>query len=106
RAVEGIEAAGREVEEAVDMAAKAGEAMSHIESSARQVLGASTEISEALNEQSSASTLIAQNVASISNMVEVNTSAVKEVVSATEHLEKLARELVASVDRFRVEPVG
>ncbi len=101
-AVHGMEAGGAQVGQGVRMAAQAGDSMTKIESSTRQVLDAAAEISAALREQNAASNLIAQNVEQIARMADENGVAVKEVAHAAEHLESLADRLKTSVGMFRM----
>jgi len=94
---------GREqVNEGVSKASKAGQSISDIQTSTRSVLNALSEISDALREQSAASTLIAQNVESSSHATEENSAAMKEVVVVTDNLAILASKLKFSVNQFRV----
>ena len=96
-------AAGREqVIEGVSKASKAGESMTEIQVSTRRVLSALSEISDALREQGTASTLIAQSVESTTHMAEENSAAMKGVVVITENLASLATRLKSSVNQFCV----
>ena len=101
-AVQGMATGDAQVKEGVAMAAKAGESMQRIESSTAQVLAAVAEIAGALNEQNSASTLIAQNVEEIATMADQNGNTVKEVSRAADHLDQLAGRLKSSVSMFRM----
>ncbi|MEI7429925.1 MAG: methyl-accepting chemotaxis protein [Betaproteobacteria bacterium] len=91
-----------QVIEGVSKAAQAGESITEIHASTRRVLSALSEISDALREQSTASTLIAQSVESTSHMAEENSAAMKGVVVVTENLATLANRLKSSVNQFRV----
>ncbi len=101
-AMQGMSDGGAQVVEGVRMAAKAGDSMTHIEASSRKVLVAVAEISSALHEQSTASTLIAQNVEKIAQMTEENSASVIEVNHAAKHLEGLSGKLNSLVGRFKV----
>ncbi|MEI7431533.1 MAG: hypothetical protein WCL27_13845 [Betaproteobacteria bacterium] len=76
--------------------------MTEIHTSTFRVLGALSEISDALLEQSTASILIAQNVEGTSHMAEENFEAKKGVVAVTENLAILGHRLKFSVNQFRV----
>ena len=91
-----------QVGEGVEKAASTGAAMDRIQTGTQSVLEAVEDISGALREQSSASSQIAGNVEKIAEMTEENSAAVAAVFDAANHLERLASDLKASVDRFRV----
>jgi methyl-accepting chemotaxis protein len=91
-----------QVGEGVQMAARTGESMARIEQGTREVLSAVEDISNALREQSAASNQIAGNVERIAEMTEENSAAVAAVSTSANQLERLADNLKASVDRFRV----
>ena len=101
-AVDQMSAGRQQVTEGVSKASKAGESMAEIQASTHRVLTALSEISDALREQSAASTMIAQRVESTSRMAEENSAAMKGVVAVTENLATLANQLDSSVNRFRV----
>jgi len=101
-AMQGMTEGGAQVGEGVRMAAKAGDSISKIEASSQKVLDAVAEISSALEEQSSASSLIAQNVEKIAHMTEENSAAVVEVHHAAESLERLSGDLKALIGKFKV----
>ena len=101
-AMQGMTQGGVQLDQGVRMAGRAGEAMGHIEVSSRNVLGAVSEISSALQEQSVTSNLIAENVEKIAQMSEENSTAVDGVNQAAKHLETLSATLNTLVGRFRV----
>lgn len=86
----------------VRMAAQAGDSMTAIESSNRRVLDAVLGISSSLQEQSAASTQIAQNVEKIARMTEENGVAVRDVNAAAGNVEGLSSTLKMLVSRFKV----
>ncbi|MBI2307754.1 MAG: methyl-accepting chemotaxis protein [Rhodocyclales bacterium] len=90
------------VNEGVVLATQAGEAMSQIQGNAGQVVATVAEISDALREQSTASTEIAKNVEHIAEMAEENNSVVAENAGTAHELERLAEGLQAEIRRFRV----
>ena len=101
-AMQSMTEGGTQVGRGVGMAAKAGDSITHIEASSRNVLASVTEISSALQEQSSTSNLIAQNVEKIAQMTEENGATIKNVKLAADRLEQLSGKLKSLVARFRV----
>lgn len=101
-AVERMSSGSQQVSEGVEKASRTGESMRYIERETTQVIDAVEEISSALIEQRSASAEISRNVEKIARMTEENSAAVDEVSLAAQHLEKLAADLRASVDHFRI----
>ncbi|MCX8145849.1 MAG: methyl-accepting chemotaxis protein [Azovibrio sp.] len=81
---------------------QAGSTIAALHGYAEKVLTAVHEIGEALGEQSSASTEIAQRLELIAQISEQNTAAVKESASAAAHLETLAQNLSETVHHFRL----
>jgi methyl-accepting chemotaxis protein len=90
------------VNEGVERAQQAGKAMALIREEAERVVDTVAEISEALREQSSASTEIARNVETIARMAEENTSSAAGSLHTANRLEELAESLQGDVGRFRV----
>lgn len=86
----------------VERAKEAGEAMDAIRAGAGKVVETIAEITGALREQSAASTEIARNVESIAQMAERNSGVATGNHDTANGLEKLAHDLLASVQRFRV----
>jgi len=101
-AVLGMEEGRKQVAEGVEMAAKTGESMQHIQLGTQQVLDAVEDISSALSEQTSASTQIAKDVETIAQMTEENSAAVNAVSRSANLLQQLATSLKRSVDHFHV----
>lgn len=101
-AVTGIEVGVEGVENGVNLARQAGEAMHGIESGAASVLNMVSEISSALKEQSVAATDIAKNVEQIAQMAEANSAAVADNASTANRLTSLAAGLETEIRRFRV----
>lgn len=90
------------VRSGVALTSRAGDAMAQIRDGARQVVASVSDISQALREQSTASTEIARNVERIARMAEENNGAVGETASTANRLEGLATQLQGNVARFRV----
>ncbi|MGB4674150.1 MAG: methyl-accepting chemotaxis protein [Azovibrio sp.] len=82
--------------------AQAGETISALHGYAEKVLSSVNEIGEALGEQSSASTEIAQRVELIAQISEQNAAAVQESAGAARQLQDLARNLSETVNHFRI----
>ena len=90
------------VQTTVDLSERAGLTVGTINDTSDSVLNAVSEISLALSEQSSASSLIAKNVEYIASMSQDNTAAVREVAQATHALSSRAAQLQETVNRFRL----
>ncbi|HJW01901.1 MAG TPA: methyl-accepting chemotaxis protein [Azospira sp.] len=101
-AVTSMEQGVGRVNQGVDLARQAGEAMAQIQAGAQQVVEMVRDISGSLREQSAASTEIAQNVERIAQMAEENTGAVSESAATAERLEQLAEALQAEINRFHL----
>ena len=101
-AMQGMTDGCTQVDEGVRMAAQAGDSMVAIESSNRKVLNAVVDISATLQEQSAASSQIADNVEKIARMTEENDAAVRNVNAAAGNVESLSSTLQALVGRFKV----
>ena len=101
-AVEAMKAGVAKVGRGVELTSQAGDAMAEVRRGADQVVDVVRDISEALREQTAASTDIARNVETIAQMAEENSAAVAENHATTEQLEKLAAALQSEVARFRV----
>ena len=95
---EGVE----RVREGVILTTQAGESMAQINAGADQVLSAVKEISLAINEQTLASSEIAQSVERIAMMAGENNLAADSSLQNAHQLEELASGLQRQVSRFRV----
>ncbi len=91
-----------EVTANADSARQAGEQIIQIREGASKVLDASSEIEDALKEQSIASSQIAKQVEVIASMSEENASAMMEARESSEEMKKLSTEMHDMVDRFTV----
>ena len=100
-AVNSMNTGVQRVAHGVNQARKAGDTISQIQSHARQVVEAVSEISIALREEAKASTVIAQNVEQIAQMAEENNSAAASNNRTAENLRQLAENLNAEVERFK-----
>ena len=89
------------VEAGVMQAQLAGESISQVQSQARQVVDAVSEITIALREQSAASTEIAQNVERIALAAEENNVAATGNTDTANHLRQMAEKLNREIDQFK-----
>ena len=99
-AVSSMKAGVARVGTGVQQAKLAGEAIAQVQDHSRQVVEAVVEISNALREQASASTEIAQNVERIAQMAEQNNAAAVGNASTATELRRLAETLSGNVARF------
>ncbi len=90
------------VGEGVVLARMAGDSMQKIQGGAHRVVSMVSDISSALDEQSSAAADIARNVEVIAQMAEENSAAVAANAATAERLEHLAATLEAEVRPFRI----
>lgn len=101
-AVESMQRGVTQVNAGVARAQQAGEAMASIRGEAGRVVHTVAGISDALREQSAASTEIARNVETIARMAEENSSVAGNSHETADHLEGLANSLQEAVSRFKV----
>ncbi len=101
-AVEAMGSALPEVEQGVQLAASASESLRAIEDGANRTLERIGEVADATQEQSAASTSIAQRVEQIANMVEETTATIRGTAENAHELEKIAGNLKAMIGRFRI----
>ena len=83
-------------------ARQAGESIIQIRERAIRVVDVSSDIANALKEQSTASELIAQQVARIVSTSEANTASTGETTGASAEMKRLATEMHELVGRFQV----
>jgi methyl-accepting chemotaxis protein len=101
-AVQTMRQQSENVKTTVDLSERAGSTVGQINDASSSVLGAVSEISLALSEQSTASSEIAKNVECIATMSEDNSTAVREVAHATQALSRRAVQLQETVNRFKL----
>jgi methyl-accepting chemotaxis protein len=99
-AVTKMERGVTEVDQGMEWAAGAGDAINTIRDSFEQVLAVVEQISSALREQNAASDEVARNVESIAQMSEQNREATHHASSTAHRLNELAGELGSQVARF------
>jgi methyl-accepting chemotaxis protein len=100
-AVATMEGGVLQVNQGVQMAREAGEAMSQIRRGADEVVHVINEITGALREQTAAAQEIAKNVERIAQMSERNSDAVGSNADTVGQLDSLATALQTEVSRFR-----
>ena len=100
-AVTGMQEGNERVKDGVEKAHQAGESMAAIRDGAKQVLEAVSEITNALNEQSSAGSQVAHGVEHIAQMADENSVAVAEIALTAERLAQLANTLKQVADQFK-----
>lgn len=101
-AVSKMERGVTEVDQGMEWAAGAGDAVNTIRDSFEQVLSVVEQISSALREQNAASDEVARNVESIAQMSEQNREATHHASSTAHRLNELAGELGGAVSRFSI----
>jgi len=101
-AVKGMLAAVEQVENGVVHAQAAGNAVREIEAGAEQTVMMVGEITEAIREQSTASSIIAQQVERIAQMSEENNAAAQNTANTSTELSEVARTMRAEVALYQV----
>ncbi|WP_398305933.1 methyl-accepting chemotaxis protein [Zoogloea sp.] len=101
-AVRAMEEGVERVSEGVDRAGQAGTAIAHIRAGAGRTVNAINEISDALGEQSAASTEIARQVEGIAQMAENNSASSQASARTAQQLKDLAVRLEQDIGRFRL----
>ncbi len=101
-AVSNMNRGADEVNGGVELAAMADQAINRIRHGAERVLKAVEGISDAIREQSIASSTVAKGLETIAQMTESNNAEAQNTAAASEELQALARELHGNVARFQV----
>jgi methyl-accepting chemotaxis protein len=102
QAVDTMATAVREVDAGVDHARLAGESIQSIKQGSNTVVGAVEEISEAVREQSAASTSISQRIEQIAQMTERNTAAAESTAEAVHRMSEMSREIAQTLMAYKV----
>ncbi|WP_259639489.1 methyl-accepting chemotaxis protein, partial [Pseudomonas syringae] len=100
--VESMRSGVQEVNEGVEMAGTAGQAIIEIRDSSGKVLQVVDQISFALREQTAASQDVARNVERSAQMAEQNNMSVQELLKTSGGLKILATSLQTEVGKFRL----
>ena len=85
-----------------DLAESASDSLRAIEEGAHRTLERVGEVADATQEQSAASTSIAQRVEQIANMVEETTTTIRGTTATAHQREEIANNLTGLIGRFRV----
>lgn len=101
-AVTSMQTGSEQVGQGVQFANQAGTALLTINDAAKETLNKISDIVSAMQEQSAASTEIAQNIEKIAGMADENSLIVKDTSAAANQLEMLASSLKHSLSRFKV----
>lgn len=89
------------VKEGASEAVAAGEAIRTIRGSSDQAVEMVSDITDAIREQSAASTSIAQQVERIATMTEETTASARVTASSASDLNALAEKMVGAISRYR-----
>jgi methyl-accepting chemotaxis protein len=101
-AVDSMAGAVREVDAGVDNARLAGESVQSIKDGSGTVVSAVDEITEAVREQSAASTAISQRIEQVAQMTERNTAAAESTAEAVQRMSEMSREIANSLAAYKV----
>jgi methyl-accepting chemotaxis protein len=102
QAVDTMSIAVREVDVGVENARSAGESIGVIQEGSSTVVGVVEEISDAVREQSSASTAIAQQIEQIAQATERNSGAASSSAEAVNRMAQMSREIVETLAAYKV----
>ena len=102
QAVDSMAAAVQEVASGVENAQLAGQSIQDIKDGSNTVVGAVEEISEAVREQSAASTSISQRIEQIAQMTERNTAAAENTAEAVDRMSNMSQEIAQALAAYKV----
>ncbi len=102
RAVEAMEEGTHKVENGMNLANEAGDALSKIVTGVEDVNDMISQIATAAEEQSATAEEIAKNMENISEAANTNVEAINDVTAAADSVSDIAAELKGLVDRFIV----
>jgi len=102
QAVDSMGAAVREVDLGVENAQRAGQSIQDIKQGSSTVVGAVEEISEAVREQSAATTAISQRIEQIAQMTERNTVAVQNTADSVHRMSAMSQEIATALAAYKV----
>ncbi|TJZ74855.1 methyl-accepting chemotaxis protein [Chitiniphilus eburneus] len=100
--VDAMQLAVTEVEQGVNHASQASEAIQHIRDSTASVVDEVGQISSAMREQSTASNMMAQEIEKVAQMSEQTSAAALRTSEASNDLHGLARKMQQVIDRYQV----
>ena len=102
QAVDSMSAAVREVDLGVANAQLAGKSIQEIKEGSGTVVSAVEDISEAVREQSAATTAISQRIEQIAQMTERNSAAVHHTAEAVQRMSNMSREIGVALSAYKV----
>ncbi len=102
KAVDAMSEGMEKVDNGVNLANRAGDALKQIVTGVEDVTSRITHIATSAEEQSSTADEIARNMESIADVARSNVTATAEVTGATDEMARLAAELQEIVSRFRL----
>ncbi|WP_018607891.1 methyl-accepting chemotaxis protein [Uliginosibacterium gangwonense] len=102
RAVDHMKSVTAQVDEGKDLSSQTSERMHDIRESAKGVVGAVQNISDALAEQNIVAHEIAKQIEQVARMTDENSSAANETAQIAHNLDELAANLRAAMDQFKV----
>ena len=97
-----VRQAVREVETEVERAQRVGASIAKIRQGAGEMVGTMEDISNAVREQSAASTAIAQRIEQIAQMIERNSGAARSSAENVTRMSEMGREIADTVGVYRV----
>ncbi|HEX5485004.1 MAG TPA: methyl-accepting chemotaxis protein [Limnobacter sp.] len=103
KAVDSVQGWKDKIRQSLEDSAKASEGMQQIQEHSQVTERAVQEINEALSEQTSASTMIAQKVEKIAQMTEESSSAAQQVSAVSQEVRHTARDLQELLARFSLD---
>ncbi|MBS1211283.1 MAG: methyl-accepting chemotaxis protein, partial [Proteobacteria bacterium] len=101
-AVSSMSTAVKEVDAGVDNAKRAGDSIQNIQEGSGVVVNVVGEISEAVREQSTASTTIAQQIEQIAQMTERNSAAATTSAEAVDRIAAMSQEIAGALAVYKV----
>jgi len=101
-AVDGMSQAVHEVEQGVEKAREAGDAIHNIQSGTRKVAEVVREISESIHEQSQASNSIAGQIERIAHMSEENSASAENSATSINHMAEISQQIRNSVEHYKI----
>ncbi len=102
QAVDSMSAAVREVDLGVANAQLAGQSIQEIKDGSGTVVSAVEDISEAVREQSAATTAISQRIEQIAQMTERNSAAVRNTAEAVQRMSGMSRQIAEALSAYKV----
>ena len=104
-AVQTMQAGTERVNQGVEMARRAGQAMVRVKDGGQEVGQAMSSIGAALDEQSATANLLSRNVETVANVAVEYSAATAGVAATAERLQDIAQDLHRTVSRFRLVAV-